>query len=485
MQTELNEFEARIEGELGNYLPLSGGTMRGSINLHNNWLTRVGAVSFLQGNQVGVNCVFLSSAPGRPTFNYPMYVFKGDDASANKEAGIEVNLVELGNSVSMVGVQGGDAPWTGDKYKLVLFHSDGVEAGPVYVTNVATPITDDGAANKQYVDTVGENLAGEIAEVGGQLGNYLPLSGGQMRGNLDMNFKNIENIRQMGFGEAGYSRYYVLFKDETLKLIDENIPSQDIGHFNLDCEAITTWRGYLNNGVRIWTSAMSTRSKPVLDIEGITDAAKVRITNIATPIGDDDVATKGYVDSANEGFLYVDGGRLYARGDTPQDVLLDKIDFASQEVEEAGVATLSISGTTGNLVMSILDKNLTHVPLRFGVGELTDGSAGVNMAVLGKYMRGGVSESVTSANVKSTDLLTGLYIVRYVSEVYMINVTGSELGNIVITSSKIMGTDGGITFTTEVVDVNTMKLTFSSALESGFQVTKLTGGAYVEVSILS
>ena len=31
MQTELNEFEARIEGELGNYLPLSGGIMTGPI----------------------------------------------------------------------------------------------------------------------------------------------------------------------------------------------------------------------------------------------------------------------------------------------------------------------------------------------------------------------------------------------------------------------------------------------------------------------
>ena len=485
MQTELNEFEARIEGELGNYLPLSGGTMRGAISLNGNWLSSVGILTFKYNKVIKERAVFLKSAPGRPTFNYPMYVFKGDDPSGNKEAGIEVNLVELGNSVSMAGVQGGDAPWTGDEYKLVLFHSDGVEAGPVYVTNVATPITDDVAANKAYVDMVGENLAGEIAEVGGQLGNYLPLSGGQMRGALDMNFENVENMRRMGFGEAGNSRYYTLFDDETLKLIKENIPNSSIGYFNVDCGAITSYRGLLGIGVRIHTSSNSTASEPILDITGITDSAKVRVTNIATPIIDDDVATKGYVDSADEGFLYVDGGRLYAHGDTPQDVFLDKIDFASQGVEAAGVATLSISGTTGNLVMSILDESLTHVPLRFGDGELTDGSAGVNMAVLGKYMRGGVSESVTSANVKATDLLTGLYIVRYVREVYMVNVTGSELGDLGITSSKIMGTDDGITFTTEVVDLNTMKITFSSALESGFQVSKLTGGAYVEVSILS
>lgn len=485
MQTELNEFEARIEGELGNYLPLSGGTMSGAINLNDEWLQNIGALHFSYSSEnIPQSIVFKGIHSERPTFNYPMYVFTGSLITGNA-AGIKVNLVELGNSVSMVGVQGGDAPWTGDEYKLVLFHSDGVEAGPVYVTNVATPITDDGAANKQYVDTVGENLGEEISTLGGQFDNYLPLSGGQMRGALDMDFENVENIRRMSFGEAGNSRYYALFEDETLKLIDENIPSSTIGHFNLDCGAITSWRGLMNIGVRLWTSANSTPEKPILDIEGTYQSAKVRVRGIATPTADDDAATKGYVDSADEGFLYVDGGRLYAHGDTPQDVLLDKIDFASQGVEAAGVATLSISGTTGNLVMSILDESLTHVPLRFGVGELTDGSAGVNMAVLGKYMRGGVSESVTSANVKTTDLLTGLYIVRYVSEVYMVNVAGSELGDIVITSGKIMGTDGGITFNTEVVDVNTMKLTFSSPLESGFQVTKLTGGAYVEVSILS
>lgn len=485
MQEELNAFEERIDGELGNYLPLSGGTMQGSISLNNNWLSYVGAINFNYGNFNNAQTVFLRRAPGRPTFNYPMFVFKGDNASDNKEAGIEVNLIEIGDSVALAGGHGGDAPWTGAEYKLVLFHSDGVEAGPVYVTNVATPITDDGSANKAYVDKVGENLAGEIAEVGGQFENYLPLSGGTMGGALDMNFKNVENIRRMSFGEKGHSRYYALFEDETLKLIEQNIPSERIGYFNLDCDAITSWRGSMNIGVSMRTSANSTPEKPILDIIGTYQSAKVRITGVAMPTAADNVATKGYVDAADEGFLYVDGGRLYAHGDTPQDVFLDKIDFASQGVEEAGVATLSISGTTGNLVMSILDESLTNVPLRFGVGELTDGSAGVNMAVLGKYMRGGVSESVTSANVKVTDFLTGLYIVRYVSEVYMVNVTGYELGDLVITSSKIMGTDGGITFTTEVVDVNTMKLTFSSALESGFQVTKLTGGAYVEVSILS
>ena len=510
MQTELNEFEARIEGELGNYLPLSGGTMTGPINMGNQALRDASAISLngdttspSPGDITGINELkFKPSGAGKIASGiyfvdndqkingvFELYSRRGND----RYAGIRAYGVILNNYNSAIASSAIseayirlDTPQD-ENTAVINFMAkvDNSTYGRVILNGIVDPVTDYNAANKHYVDTVGENLASEIAQVGGQFENYLPLSGGQMRGALDMNFENVENMRRMGFGEAGYSRYYALFEDETLKLIKENITSSSIGYFNVDCGTITSWVGLMNIGIRLSASGNSTKTNPVLDITGTTDSAKVRVTNIATPISDDDVATKGYVDSADEGFLYVDGGQLYEHRDTPQGVLLDKIDFASQGVEEAGVATLSISGTTGNLVMSILDESLTHVPLRFGVGELTDGSAGVNMAVLGKYMRGGVSESVTSANVKATDLLTGLYIVRYVSEVYMVNVTGYELGELKITSSKIMGTDGGITFTTEVVDVNTMKLTFSSALESGFQVTKLTGGAYVEVSILS
>lgn len=563
IQTELNEFEARIEGELGNYLPLSGGTMKGPIHVKGNDLTRVNQITF-----------------GTSGTYYGKVFMEPDTLHVNGTSGKygDINVGE----VNIHSADNAHLSFSYDESKnfLTIVRSNG--GLPVRFDSL-DPTEDSNVANKKYVDTVGENLASEIAQVGGQFENYLPLSGGtvtgptvfqqevtadtidmsggpngnilnamtvefkatqqnpsgyaimrnatlqgfgayndsaptpfavgtptqdyhaatksyvdsavagylplsggQMRGALDMNFKNVENIRRVSFGEVGNSRYYALFEDETLKLIEQNIHSESIGHFNLHCEAITSWRGFMNIGVKMQTSANSTPEKPILDISGTYQSAKVRVRGIATPTHDDDAATKGYVDTADEGFLYVDGGRLYGHGETPQGVLLDKIDFASQGVEAAGVATLSISGTTGNLVMSILDESLTHIPLRFGAGELTDSSAGVNMAVLGNYMRGGVNESVTSANVKATDLLTGLYIIRYVSEVYMINVTGSTLNDIVITSSKIMGIEGGITFNTEVVDINTMKLTFSSVLETGFRVTKLIGSsAYIEVSILS
>ena len=422
MQEELNAFEERIEGELENYLPLSGGTLTGPLDVEQS-----GAVPTKDGlHHYAAN-------------DYAFYSYYADDERPAR--------------------------------KFARF-------------GVGDPVEDSHAATKKYVDTVGENLAGEIAEVGGQLGNYLPLSGGQMRGALDMNFENVENIRRIGFGEADIWRYYALFEDETLKLIRQNITSESISYFDVDCGIITSWVGLTNIGISLRASGNSTKTKPVLDITGTTDGAKVRIKNIATPIGDDDVATKGYVDVKDEGFLYVDGGQLYAHGDTSQYVLLDRLDFAPGGVESGGIVSLDCGAGSAGPILSILDESLNYVPLRFGTGELTDGHAGVNMDVLGKYMRGGFSEEITSANVNVSDLLTGIYLVRYISEVYMLNITGSQLEEMVPTSSKLMGSSD-ITFEVSIVDVNNMTFTFSEVLSKGFQLTKLTGGGYVTVNKLS
>lgn len=485
MQEELNAFEERIEGELGNYLPLSGGTMSGTISLNGNWLSDIGLLRLVYNQADYGRIVFLRRAPGRPTFNYPMYVFKGDDESDTKEAGIEVNLVELGNSVSMAGVQGGDAPWTGDKYKLVLFHSDGVEAGPVYVTNVATPITDDGAANKAYVDTVGENLAGEIAEVGGQLDNYLPLSGGQMRGALDMNFKNVENIERIGFGEVGNSRYYALFEDETLKLIDENISSSSIAHFNVDCDAITSWRGSMNIGIKMRTSANSTPEKPILDIVGTYRSAKVRIFGIAMPTVADDVATKGYVDSADEGFLYVDGGRLYAHGDTPQDVLLDRLDFAPGGVESGGIVSLDCEAGSAGPILSVSDGDSELALLQ---AKTSDFSSNDDVMTLGAVAKLGndsypyTEPMLATYKVTSGGTITGAYLLRSPQGLWAINISGSQEESFSHNEARLIGDT--VDITVAVDDATSMTITFSQAVNA-ISISKVIGIAPLTIEGVS
>lgn len=482
MQEELNAFEERIEGELGNYLPLSGGTMLGAIHMSDRAITSIHFLQFNEHILGSEKILYYAPKPNTSLHNFPRFIFNGD-VSSNYSASVECARVELSNTVGLVGQDGGDDPYVAGDYRLLLTYQH--TNTPIIISNVNTPKADTDAANKKYVDAVGENLAGEIAEVGGQFDNYLPLSGGTVTGtvvfNADINFKSMRNIWFESSEGEDMARFAYSGVHDAIGIYGRRSDSSAGGSLYVTGDIIQASRGNLFRIGDIYGVSETPETTGI----GIFNTNGLVQFFVDKPTHDYAAANKAYVDAADEGFLYVDGGRLYGHGETPQEVLLDKIDFASQGVEAAGVATLSISGTTGNLVMSILDESLTHVPLRFGVGELTDGSAGVNMAVLGKYMRGGVNESVTSANVKATDLLTGLYIVRYVSEVYLVNVTGFSQADLVITSSKMMGTEGGITFETEVVDVNTMKLTFSSALKSGFQITKLTGSAYVEVSILS
>lgn len=443
MQEELNAFEERIEGELGNYLPLSGGTLTGPLDVDQS-----GAVPTKDG-------LYHYAANDYAFYSY----YAGDERPARKFARI----------------------------------------------GVGEPVDDSHAATKKYVDNVGSNLAEEISSVGGQFDNYLPLSGGTMNGPISMGTNNLSDVNSISFAETSslsgcgfISKVKNISFNRTTNYSGVGLRLTDDTTFQLAGPSGTEYTletgelvldKYNNNSYYVKATVSTTADMPALSFTGFNtnhpESNMVLLRGLANPTSNTDAATKGYVDSADEGFLYLDGGRLYAHGNSPQNVFIDKIEFASQGVEESGVVTMGISGSKGNQKISFLDEDLSYVKLSVGTGELTDDTAAVNMNVLGKYMRGGFPDELTSANIYVSDLLTGLYLVRYVSEVYMLNVTGSQSEDMVPTVSKIMGEEGGITFEVSIKDVNNMSFTFSEALASGFQITKLTGGGYVTVNKLS
>ena len=68
--------------------------------------------------------------------------------------------------------------------------------GNKYINNLATPLTALQAVNKTYCDSA-------IATSGG---SFLPLSGGSMSGNINMNSYNLTNVNQLTALTAIYAR---------------------------------------------------------------------------------------------------------------------------------------------------------------------------------------------------------------------------------------------------------------------------------------
>lgn len=476
MQTELNEFEARIEGELGNYLPLSGGTMAGPIRMHNFQIEDADHISF-------------SLRDSKPACNTPNiwynrttrhFVFTDD---AGKPTALDINAIRLENTESANNyIDMSIAEVSDSTVTFTLLPSGGKK---IVMTGISEPNTDDGVANKKYVDTVGENLAGEIAKVGEQLGNYLPLSGGQMRGALDMDFENVENIRRVGFGEADLWRYYALFEDETLKLIRQNIPSESNGYFDVDCGTITSWAGLMNIGISLCASGNSTKTKPVLDITGTTDSAKVRITNIATPIIDDDVATKGYVDAADEGFLYVDGGRLYAHGDTPQDVLLDRLDFAQGGVESGGIVSLDCRAGSAGPILSVSDGDSGLALLQAKTSDFSSNDDVMTLAAVAKLGNDDypyTEPMLATYKVTSAATITGAYLLKSQQGLWVINISGSQEESFSHNEARLIGDT--VDITVAVDDATSMTITFSQATNA-ISISKVIGIAPLTIEGVS
>lgn len=150
--------------------------------------------------------------------------------------------------------------------------SGSIVASGKRIQNVGTPTADSDAANKLYVDTVETSLQLQIDENNPE-GNYLPLSGGTMTGDVDFNKNDIRNVRNL------------------------------VGGTNSNLNIVSNHTVMLNHG----TGTISANNK--------------KIESVATPESNTDAANKQYVDNAVGGvnpdgkYLPISGGFMTGRID--------------------------------------------------------------------------------------------------------------------------------------------------------------------------
>lgn len=223
------------------YLPLSGGIMTGDINMNGNSLLNAKSIT-------------LKDETGEYT--------------------VELNLVHLETT----------NPETGEpfSYEAIEF-SDSDDTSKQYViTGVADPLLDTDAANKAYVDQ--------------ETAKYLPLTGGKMFGNIDLNNKSIYRIRDLTFisdvqlkGSVGNNRIYlqVVVRGTNNKLSVKAADAVEDDELVTKSQMETADSKYL-------PLTGTTEDNPVTGV--VTFNGESTITGVSIPVNDTDVVTKKYAD---------------------------------------------------------------------------------------------------------------------------------------------------------------------------------------------
>ena len=224
------------------YLPLSGGIMTGDINMNGNSLLNAKSIT-------------LKDETGEYT--------------------VELNLVHLETT----------NPETGEpfSYEAIEF-SDSDDTSKQYViTGVADPLLDTDAANKAYVDQ--------------ETAKYLPLTGGKMFGNIDLNNKSIYRIRDLTF-----------ISDVQLKAgVDKNRIYLQVVMRGTNNKLSVKAADAVKDDELVTKSQMETADSKYLPLTGTTEDNPVTgvvtfngestITGVSTPVNDTDVVTKKYFET--------------------------------------------------------------------------------------------------------------------------------------------------------------------------------------------
>lgn len=262
------------------YLPLSGGIMTGDINMNGNSLLNANSIYATDNTDINKVKYISGLLPtnifinNRNTVEYNLvgtnisenaFTFYSDDKN-NKHSQIEITYNVEDNLPRLIFMAGYN-----DRINL-----------PVLLKGVDTPVDDTDVANKQYVDQ--------------ETTKYLPLTGGKMTGNINLNNKSIYEIFDITFNPdvqlrsgVGNNRNYL----QVVRASTDNKLSIKAADAVEDDELVTK-------------SQMETADSKYLPLTGTTEDNPVTgvvtfngestITGVSTPVNDTDVVTKKYAD---------------------------------------------------------------------------------------------------------------------------------------------------------------------------------------------
>ena len=255
VQQDIDDAKSKADSAstaVNDMLPLAGGTMTGDIVMSSG--STVTGLPTPVNNEDAVNKEYV------------------DNEIANVNGGI--NLSQLQQDVQTAQTTANDAlPKAGGNMTGDIIFTSGSKA-----TGLPTPVDDTDAATKKYVDDALTALPS---------GNYLPLSGGTITGNISMSSNQIKMVAAPSArGDAANKGY-----------VDDEI-NKERAYAN----GISTKADQAIAAANVAQNSADTK----LDLTGGTmtgaiDMGSNKISGLATPTANTDAANKTYVDTAVSG----------------------------------------------------------------------------------------------------------------------------------------------------------------------------------------
>jgi len=285
---------------LGNYLPLSGGTMSGTITMGTQNFATAGSYGrgvfgvysperyqhvWSMGAAYKLADSGLSSGTGGNLYGLawsynPNYGYTGSNAQAKAGLNHQLLLMQNGTTSFAAGV----GMWTSGT--ITTTNGQIVLGGTGRIQGVDTVSAGTDAANKTYVDT--KLPIANPTFTGTLTGPSLSITGNSLLGNSSGDYTHVNDILHVGATDSGDSDFY--FGEGSTGAIAYGV------HWDWDSGYTFTWN---TRNANIDTAMMSYMTNDLTKVQWFRnfDMNNNKITELATPTATTDAANKAYVDA--------------------------------------------------------------------------------------------------------------------------------------------------------------------------------------------